>query len=136
MPNELRASLDFPALIPAPQGAVIADAHGAVTSVDAEGARRLFRSGDVIVAHALFVAGRLKVQPARPLFDAMELFAFVRPAMPCVPSALGLARACGLLPANTPEESAKALHEAANLLLDELRSKPEAEGARILALAS
>ncbi|HEY2034846.1 MAG TPA: ATP-dependent DNA helicase [Rhizomicrobium sp.] len=136
MPNELCASLDFPALIPAPNGAVIADAHGAVANVNTEAARRLFRSGDVIVAHALFVAGRLKLQPARPLFDAMELFAFVRPATPCVPSALGLARACGLLPPNMPEESAKALHEAANILLDELKSKPEAERAQIRALAS
>jgi len=136
MPNELRASLDFPALIPAPKGAVIADAHGATASVDFEAARRLFRSGDVIVAHALFVAGRLKVQPARPLFDAMELFAFVRPATPCVPSALGLARACGLLPPNTPEDSATALQEAVNILLDELKSKPETERAQIRALAS
>jgi ATP-dependent DNA helicase DinG len=136
MPNELRTSLDFPALIPASQGAVIADAHGAVASVDAEVARRLFRSGDVIVAHALFVAGRLKVQPARPLFDVMELFAFVRPAVSCVPSALGLARACGLLPPRTPEDSAKALHDVANILLDELRAKPERERMQIRALAS
>lgn len=136
MSNELRASLDFPALIPAPHGAVIADVHGAVASVDVEAARRLFRSGDVIVAHALFVAGRLKVQPARPLFDAMELFAFVRPAMPCVPSALGLARTCGLLPPHTPEESAKALHEVAHILLEELRVKPERERLQIRALAS
>ncbi|HEY8949696.1 MAG TPA: ATP-dependent DNA helicase [Rhizomicrobium sp.] len=136
MPNELRASLDFPALIPAPTGAVIADVHGAVASLDAEAARRLFRSGDVIVAHALFVAGRLKLQPARPLFDVMELFAFVRPAVPCVPSALGLARACGLLPPHAPEDSAKALHDVANILLDELRTKPERERAQIRALAS
>ncbi|MBS0273230.1 MAG: ATP-dependent DNA helicase [Proteobacteria bacterium] len=136
MSNGLRASLDFPALIPAPQGAVIADVHGAVAGINAEAARRLFRSGDVIVAHALFVAGRLKVQPARPLFDVMELFAFVRPAAPCVPSALGLARACGLLPPNRPEESAKALHDVANILLDELRAKPEGERMQICALAS
>ena len=55
-----------------------------------------FRGGDVLVAHALFVAGRLKAAPGRPLFDVLELFAFVRPAQPCVPSPLGLARALGL----------------------------------------
>jgi ATP-dependent DNA helicase DinG len=136
MPNELRARLEFPALIPAAGGAVIADAHGAVARVDWDDARRLFRSGDVIVAHALFVSGRLKAPPARPLFDAMELFAFVRPAIACVPSALGLARACGLLPPHTPEESATALHEVANILLDELQAKPERERAQIRALAS
>ena len=136
MPNELRASVDFPALIPAPHGAVIADVHGSVANLDWEGARRLFRSGDLIVAHALFVSGRLKVQPARPLFDAMELFAFVRPAIPCVPSALGIARTCGLLPPITPEDSAMALQDAVNILLDELKAKPETERAQIRALAS
>ncbi|HWA31757.1 MAG TPA: ATP-dependent DNA helicase [Rhizomicrobium sp.] len=136
MPNELRARLEIPALIPAPGGAMIADAHGAVARIDIDEARRLFRSGDVIVAHAMFVSGRLKAPPARPLFDAMELFAFVRPATPCVPSALGLARACGLLPPHTPEEQAKALHDVANILLGELRSKPERERAQIRALAS
>ena len=82
MTNEPAARLEFPALIPAPGGAVIADAHGAVARVGLDEARRLFRSGDVLVAHALFVSGRLKAPPARPLFDAMELFAFVRPAVP------------------------------------------------------
>ncbi|MGN6516957.1 MAG: ATP-dependent DNA helicase, partial [Rhizomicrobium sp.] len=136
MTNEPAARLEFPALIPAPGGAVIADAHGAVARVGLDEARRLFRSGDVLVAHALFVSGRLKAPPARPLFDAMELFAFVRPAVPCVPSALGLARACGLLPPQTPDDSAKALHDVANILLHELRNKPERERAQIRALAS
>ena len=40
-----------------------------------------------------FVAGRLRVRAAEPLFDVLELFAFVRPGQPFVPSALGLARA-------------------------------------------
>ena len=40
------------------------------------------------------------------LFDVLELFAFVRPGMPFVPSALGLARALGLALPHTPEESA------------------------------
>ena len=136
MPNELRATPNFPALIPAPKGAVICGADGACRTVDMDDARTLFRSGDVIVAHALFAAGRLKVPPAKPLFDAMELFAFVRPAMPCVPSALGIARALGLPPPHTFEDSARALREAAGLLLDELKDKPERERANIRALAS
>jgi len=136
MPNEHASRLEIPALIPAPGGAVIADAHGAAARVGMEEARRLFRSGDAIVAHAMFVSGRLKAPPARPLFDVMELFAFVRPATPCVPSALGLARVCGLLPPHTPEEQAKALHDVADILLGELRDKPERERAQIRALAS
>jgi ATP-dependent DNA helicase DinG len=136
MPNELRAPPDFPALVPAPKGAVLCGADGACRTASIEDARALFRSGDVIVAHALFVAGRLKVPPAKPLFDAMELFAFVRPAMPCVPSALGIARALGLPPPHTFEESARALREAVGLLLDELNDKPERERENIRALSA
>jgi ATP-dependent DNA helicase DinG len=136
MPNELRASLEFPALIPAPGGAVVASAEGGTRTLDWDAARAAFRSGDVIVAHAMFVSGRLKVPPARPLFDAMELFVFVRPATPCVPSALGLARALGLPPPHGAGESARALREVSQLLLDELASKPEAERTQIRALAS
>src|SRR5665213_2097945 len=123
-------------LIPAPGGAVIAESGGASRRIGLEEAHALFRSGDVIVAHALFVAGRLKAPPARPLFDAVELFAFVRPAQPCVPSALGLARGLGLPPPHTVEEAACALHGVATLLLDELKSKPDAEQANIRALAA
>jgi ATP-dependent DNA helicase DinG len=136
MSNEIHVRFDFPALIPAPKGAVLCGADGACRTADLDDARALFRSGDVIVAHALFVAGRLKVPPARPLFDAMELFAFVRPAMPCVPSALGIARALGLPPPHSFEESACALREAVGLLLDELKDKPERERENLRALAT
>lgn len=114
---------------------MIAHADGACRKIAIEEARALFRSGDVLVAHAMFVSGRLKASPARPLFDVLELFAFVRPAMPCVPSALGLARALGLeIPANA-EASARALYEAANALIDELKSKNETERAKLRPLA-
>ena len=133
MPNELRAILDIPALIPAAGGAVAAYANGECRRLGIEEARALFRSGDAIVAHALFVSGRLKAPPAKPLYDAMELFAFVRPAQPCVPSALGLARALSLPSPHTPEEAARALHEMTRLMLDELRDKPERVHLRALA---
>lgn len=125
----------LPALVPAPGGAVLCEAGGACRKAGAEEARALFRSGDVLVAHAMFVSGRLKAPPAKPLYDVLELFAFVRPAQPCVPSALGLARALGLSVPTTPEESARALHEAARALIEELKSKPESERAKLRALA-
>ena len=109
------------ALVPAAGGAVLAFASGEVRRVSAEEARALFRSGEVLVAHAIFVAGRLKVAPNRPLFDALELFAFVRPAQPCIPSPLGLSRTLMLPRPSTPEEAAITLHRAANALLNELR---------------
>ncbi|HEX4177933.1 MAG TPA: hypothetical protein VHY57_05820, partial [Rhizomicrobium sp.] len=59
------------------------------------------------------------------LFDVLELFAFVRPGMPFVPSALGLARALGLPLPHSPEESARSLHDIAHTLLDEVAGWPD-----------
>ena len=126
----------IPSLVPAPGGAAVSATNGETRCIGTEEARLLFRSGDAIVAHALFVSGRLKAPPAKPLFDVVELFAFVRPAQPCVPSALGIARALSLPPPHTAEESARALHDVASMLLDELKSKPEKERANIRALAT
>ncbi|HEY1630325.1 MAG TPA: ATP-dependent DNA helicase [Rhizomicrobium sp.] len=127
---------EITALIPAPGGAAIADASGAAARVGVERARALFRSGEVLVAHAAFVAGRLKTAPARPLFDVLELFAFVRPAQPCVPSALGMARLLGLDMPRTPEDSAVALHGVASALIEELRDKSSEQRTRLIPLAA
>ncbi len=109
----------IPALVPAPGGAVVCAADGECRRVGLDAARALFRSGEVMVVHAAFVAGRLKERPLGALFDVLELFAFVRPGQPCIPSALGLARALGLALPDTAEESARVMREAAAHLLAE-----------------
>src|SRR4051812_30615144 len=101
------------ALVPAPPGAAICGADGACRRVAREEAREIFSSGNALVAHAAFVAGRLKAAPQKPLFDILELFVFVRPGQPMVPSALGLARLIGLASPQSPEEAARALLEVA-----------------------
>ena len=83
-------------LIPAPPGAAIARTDGETERIDLRDARALFEAGDVLVAHAAFAAGRLGSRANVMLFDVLELFVFVRPGLPFVPSALGLARALGL----------------------------------------
>ncbi|HEY0302256.1 MAG TPA: hypothetical protein VGC36_13005, partial [Rhizomicrobium sp.] len=65
---------DLPALVPAPGGAVVCAGDGECRRVGFDEARRLFRSGNVIIAHAAFVSGRLKTPPAAALFDVLELF--------------------------------------------------------------
>ncbi len=112
------------ALVPAPPGAAIAHGDGAVERVGLHDARPLFESGDVLVAHAGFVAGRLGTRADVLLFDVLELFAFVRPGLPLVPSALGLARALGLATPHTPEQCAQSLHSIAHSLLEEVASWP------------
>lgn len=128
------AIADILALIPARGGALLCDASGACRHTGIEGARKLFRAGDVLVAHTAFVSGRLRTPPSLPLFDAMELFAFVRPAQPCVPSALGLARALGLEWPKSPDDSARTLRAAAGQLLDELRALHEKARLELLPL--
>src|SRR5579863_7989757 len=124
------------ALVPAPPGAAICKATGECRRVGREAAREIFQSGNVLVAHAAFVAGRLKAPAAKLLYDVLELFAFVRPGHPLVPSALGLARALALnLPA-TPEDSAAALFAVARTLLDEARDMPPEMRASLSPLAA
>jgi len=122
--------------VPAPGGACLALPDGTGRAASLEEARTLFRSGQVLVAHAAFVAGRLKTSPKEPLFDVLELFAFVRPGVPCVPSAVGLARALGLAIPGNAVQQARALREVADLLLEELRALPDALKSKARPLAN
>src|SRR5579872_3816174 len=121
MPDTLDSMI---ALVPAPPGAAFARADGTAERVALQDARTLFEGGDVLVAHAGFVAGRLGSRANVLLFDVLELFAFVRPGLPFVPSALGLARALGLAVPGSPEDSARALHAIARALLKEVAGWP------------
>ena len=112
------------ALVPAPPGAAVCGTDGVCRRVSRDEAREIFGSGKTLVAHAAFVAGRLKAAPAKPLFDVLELFAFVRPGQPMVPSALGLARLTGLEIPDNPEDAARALLKGTELLLQEAAAWP------------
>jgi ATP-dependent DNA helicase DinG len=97
---------------------------GETRALSASEARDVLARGDVLTCHALFIAQRLSARLAKPVFDVLELFAFVRPGEPCLPSPLGLARALTLKEPCTPEESAHVLHEAAAALFDRLVGLP------------
>src|SRR3569832_1771793 len=58
------------------------------------------------------------------LLDALELFAFVRPARFCAPSAAGLALAQGYTEPEGAEAQAAALRQACQVRLDELVEHP------------
>ena len=124
------ATMRLPALAIAGGAAIVAGADGAARTLGASEARELFASGEVLVCHALFVAARLQAKPLRPLYDVLELFHFVRPGLPCLPSPLGLARALQLPEPASPHDSAHVLHQAARILLDELTTlSPEGKDA-------
>jgi len=137
--NAPAPSLDLaPALVvlPGPRAGV-ADGGGA-RAVRPPGARELFEAGPVLVAHAGMTARRLGLNmPPRSarIFDALELFAFVRPAAFCAPSAAGLALALGLREPRGAAEQAAALRAAATALLSELATQPKPSREEALAVA-
>jgi ATP-dependent DNA helicase DinG len=137
--NAPATALDLaPALVvlPGPRAA-ICDGAGA-RPLSADEARKLARGGPILLAHAGMTARRLNLpSPARSrdVFDALELFAFVRPARFCAPSAAGLALALGMAEPKTPEAQAASLKAACGLLLFELAETPWPNREEALALA-
>ncbi|HRD29979.1 MAG TPA: ATP-dependent DNA helicase, partial [Caulobacter sp.] len=88
-----------PALVVLPGArSAVADGAGA-KDLRPPYAREMLEHGPVLLAHAGMTARRLGMNApgrSRSIFDALELFAFVRPAKFTAPSAVGLAQALGL----------------------------------------
>ncbi|WP_395945249.1 ATP-dependent DNA helicase [Brevundimonas sp.] len=127
-----------PALATPPGAGAVSDDAGA-RKIGRGAAEGFFSTGPVLVAHASLTARRLGLTPpgrTGDLMDVLELYAFVRPARFCAPSATGLALALGQAEPKSPEEQAAALREAAVRLLNELAAPayPERETAYGLAL--
>src|SRR5579875_1411736 len=127
-----------PALVvqPGPRAGVADDAG--VRPLSPAAARALFQREPVLVAHAAMTARRLGLAaPARSpdIKDVLELHAFTRPAEPCAPSAVGLARALGLAEPKGPEAQAGTLREVACALLDDLATAPKPSREEALAIA-
>ena len=91
------------------------------------------RATPPFLCHARAVARRLNVQ-AFPAYDLLELHAFVRPALFCLPTPRGLARALDLpTPGVGIEAEAAALIAAAEALLQELALTRDPEARAIAA---
>ncbi|PIW27470.1 MAG: ATP-dependent DNA helicase, partial [Rhodospirillales bacterium CG15_BIG_FIL_POST_REV_8_21_14_020_66_15] len=100
------------------------------TLTPAEAARRVRKSGPVLVCHAKATAKRLNLS-GFPALDLLELFAFCRPARFCLPTPRGLAEALNLpLPASH-EAEAETLTLAAHRLLTELSREGRGDTAAI-----
>jgi ATP-dependent DNA helicase DinG len=137
--NAVSPALDLaPALVvlPGPRAGA-ADGAGA-RELTAGEAEQLALRAPVIVAHAGLTARRLGLASpprSKDIFDALELFAFVRPAQFCAPSAAGLALALGLPEPKGAAEQALALQTCCRTLLAELAEKPWPNREEALALA-
>jgi ATP-dependent DNA helicase DinG len=98
----------------------------------------MIQRGPVLLAHAGLSARRLGLlAPARSrdIHDALELFAFVRPARFCAPSAAGLARALGWPEPKGAAAQASTLRHVCQSLLDDLAAAPWPSREEALALA-
>ena len=118
------------------RSAVILDEGAAAREISHRQATSALERGLVpILCHAGAVARRLGVArfPAR---DILELFAFVRPARPCLPTVGGIADALALpRPASLAEEAAT-LARAAHALLAELAETAPGEDPDAAAIAA
>ncbi|WP_421738547.1 ATP-dependent DNA helicase [Caulobacter sp.] len=124
-------------VLPGPR-AGYADGGGEGRMLRAPDARDLLEHGPVLVAHAAMTAKRLNMHaPPRGgrLFDVLELYAFVRPATFCAPSAVGLAMALGLPEPKGAAEQAASLRVSADALLRELCLTPQPSREEALAVA-
>ena len=136
--NAISPALDLaPALVvlPGPRAGV-ADGSGA-RALTAREAEQLAVRAPVVVAHATLTARRLGL-PAPPrsrdILDALELFAFVRPAQFCAPSAASPS-ASARPAAEGAAAQAQALLEVCRVLLGEVAETPWPNREEALALA-
>ena len=109
-------------------GALSVSADGEVEELGAEAALDLLAREAALVVHPAFTARRIALglagrqgfrAPGPKVLDLLELFAFVHPAAPCLPTPGGLARALGLEAGETPEAQATMLHAAAVKFVEE-----------------
>ncbi|OYX36483.1 MAG: helicase [Caulobacterales bacterium 32-69-10] len=124
------------AVLPGPKAA-LAGAGGTETLAPAA-ARSALKSRTILVAHAALTARRLDTPPvprSSAVFDALELYAFVRPARFAAPTAAGLARAMGLTEPKGVAAQAQGLRSAAAALLEELAAAPTPSREEALAVA-
>ena len=128
-----------PALVvlPGPRAGVCTPA-GDAQPLRAPDARDLIEGAPVLLAHAAMTARRLGLNPpprSPRIFDALELYAFVRPAQFAAPSAAGLAQALGLAEPRGAEAQAASLQAVVRVLLGELAAAPTPTREEALAVA-
>ena len=119
----------MPASSPAtPQTAALVAGHGRASILTEDGelatgtpAEITALLGDAmpLLVHAPTSLRRLNLRP-RPVFDLLELWAFVRPACPAAPTPRGLALALDMTPPEDMEEAAALLPTIAETLLARL----------------
>lgn len=132
------ALLRLPVLVAEGAGAIWLD--GATLdpqpeTLDAETAGRRARAVPPLLVHGRATAARLGLNPF-PAFDLLDLFAFVRPARFCLPTARGLLEVLDQPMPQVATELAPAMRRAATQLLAELGRLDSHRARRIMRIAA
>jgi ATP-dependent DNA helicase DinG len=111
---------DAPAIVAGVRGVAWLSSDGEIETYSTpEATGRLHPGKPPIICHARSFFARMGTKPF-PVFDLLELYAFVRPAEFTLPTPRGLAEVLGLnLPGNH-EQEAESLLQAAHALISEL----------------
>ena len=110
---------EAPAIVAGVAQAAILSADGEIQEIRLADAASQALANPPIVAHAPATAKRLGLERL-VCYDALELFAFVRPATFCLPTVRGLAEALGLPVPHGLAAEAASLHAIVRRLLGEL----------------
>lgn len=112
-------------LVAGVKDAVWLDAEdGTLDHIPVSEAARRARQSPPLLCHLPATSKRLRCDPF-PCFDLLELFAFVRPARFCVPTAAGLSAALSLPDPETMEDAALSLLRVRDALLAELKREAD-----------
>lgn len=125
-PDRGSRSPDLPALVLGVAEALWREPGGASRRIGLDEARRRLEAGaGPLVCFRPALQRRLGLKPF-PAFDVLELFAFVRPARFCLPTARGVAEALSLPSPRGLEAEADALETSVRALLAELAADERA----------
>jgi len=114
----------LPAVYPTARHVVMVDPDGLIETITTAAARERLHGRPAIFCHRRWTSTRLGMEfkglGALEGVDALELFAFVRPAQFCLPTPTGLGRALGLDTAGDDDSQAMLVPKACLALLEEV----------------
>ena len=136
-PKEKIKIPDIPILCVNTRQASLLTTDGEMCVLSHDSAQKLIHQQQIMLCHAPYTAKTLGLSHfSAPVFDILELFAFVHPAKFCVPTPTGLAKALGLSIPQDFESTPLSLMEVASALLSDLRQDPYQAKANPLKIAN
>lgn len=124
---------NLPVIVLENDGVLWLSPDGDIQTLDRKNAGGVLRE-NAIACNAPFIFNRLKIE-FHPLFDVLELFAFVHPGRFCVPTPNGVAQAIGLEPKKETTDQAFLLVSITEKLLHTLQQFPAEEKEQCINIA-